>query len=79
MNASDGQYVNAPPPIHRSFESASNVIVERDRQLVKHSRPSRSTEEGIQIDKSDEQLENVESPIHESLEPDSKTTVESPW
>jgi hypothetical protein len=38
--------------------------------------PSFSTEEGMQIDRRDEQLETAESSIDESLEPDSNVTVE---
>jgi hypothetical protein len=37
------------------------------------------TEEGIEIEKSDEQCENASSPIEESREPDSKVTVERDW
>jgi hypothetical protein len=35
-----------------------------------------STEEGIQIDESDEQPENARRPMQESFDPDSKVTVE---
>jgi hypothetical protein len=35
-----------------------------------------STEEGIQIDASDEHFQNAESSIHESLEHDSNVTTE---
>jgi hypothetical protein len=38
--------------------------------------PSLSTEEGMQIDESDEHKENADSPIDESLEPDLNVTVE---
>jgi hypothetical protein len=38
--------------------------------------PSLSTDEGMQIDESDEQFQNASSSMNESLEPDSKVTVE---
>jgi hypothetical protein len=43
---------------------------------LKQRSQSCSTEEGIQIDESDEQLENANFAIHESLEFDSNVTVE---
>jgi hypothetical protein len=52
------------------------VIVERDLHLEKQYSQIFSTEEGIQIDESDEQLENAESSIHKSLELDSNVIVE---
>jgi hypothetical protein len=42
------------------LEPDSNVTVERDRHSEKHCRQSLSTDEGIQIDESDEQPENAE-------------------
>jgi hypothetical protein len=42
------------------------MIVERELHPKKHSGQIFLTEEGIQIDESDEQLENVDSSIHES-------------
>jgi hypothetical protein len=53
------------------------VIVERDSHSEKQWSPSISTEEGMQIDESDEHFENAYSPIDESLEPDSNVTVET--
>jgi hypothetical protein len=53
------------------------VIVERDLHSLKHDSPIFSTEEGIQIDESDEQLENADHSIDESLESDSNAIVES--
>jgi hypothetical protein len=52
------------------------VTVERDAQEEKHFSPRLSTEEGMQIDESDEQPRNVSSAIGESFEPDSNVTVE---
>jgi hypothetical protein len=42
------------------------VIVERELHPQKQDSQIFSTEEGIQIDESDEQFLNAESPIHES-------------
>jgi hypothetical protein len=53
---SDEQPTNAILSIHQSLEPVSNVIVERNVVLRKESRQRRSTEQGIQIDESDEQL-----------------------
>jgi hypothetical protein len=52
------------------------VIVKRDLHPLKQDSPIVSTDEGIQIDESDEQLKNVERSIHESLESDSNVIVE---
>jgi hypothetical protein len=52
------------------------VIVERDLHPQKQDLQNFSTEEGIQIVESDEQLQNAEGSIHESLESDSKVIVE---
>jgi hypothetical protein len=52
------------------------VIVERDLHPLKQSWQIFSTEQGIQIDESDEQLENAEPSIHESLELGSNVIVE---
>jgi hypothetical protein len=46
---------NALHPIHQSLESHSNVIVERDLHRLKQDSQIFSTDEGIQIDESDEQ------------------------
>jgi hypothetical protein len=45
--------------MHDSLESDSNVIVERERHRKKHCSQIFSTEQGIQIDESDEQLQNA--------------------
>jgi hypothetical protein len=50
---------NAESSIHESLESDANVIVERDVQLEKQSLQIFVTEEGIQIDESDEQYQNA--------------------
>jgi hypothetical protein len=52
------------------------VPVERDSHLLKHCWQSVSTDEGIQIDESDEQSSNAEGPMDESREPESKITLE---
>jgi hypothetical protein len=54
MDESDEQQQNAFSSIDDSFEPDSNVTVERDSHSEKDSFPSFSTEEGIQIDESDE-------------------------
>jgi hypothetical protein len=59
-----------------SLESDSNVSVERDLHPEKQFLPSLSTEEGMQIDDSDEQNQNADSPMDESLESDSNVSVE---
>jgi hypothetical protein len=50
---------NAPRSIHESLESDSNVIAERELHPKKLRSQIFLTEEGIQIDESDEQLENA--------------------
>jgi hypothetical protein len=52
------------------------VTVERALHLTKPQLPSVSTDEGIQIDESDEQPANDDSPMHQSREGLSKITVE---
>jgi hypothetical protein len=52
------------------------VTVERDSHPEKDWAPSVSTEEGMQIDESDEQFRNAPSAIDDSLEPGSNVTVE---
>jgi hypothetical protein len=66
---------NAQAPIDASLEPDSNVRHERDRQSRKESVPTFSTEEGIQIDKS-EQSANADAWIKQRQEPDSKITFE---
>jgi hypothetical protein len=56
---SDEQSENAWRSIHESLELDLNVIVESDLQLLKQYSQIFSTEEGIQIDESDEQSRNV--------------------
>jgi hypothetical protein len=58
------------------LEPDSNVTVERDWHKEKQYLPRRSTDEGMQIDESDEQFKNADSSIDESLEPDSNVTAE---
>jgi hypothetical protein len=52
------------------------VTVERGLHSEKQELPSFSTEEGMQIDESDEHQANARSSIDESFEPDSNVTVE---
>jgi hypothetical protein len=52
------------------------VIVERDLHRLKQYSQTFSTEEGIQIDESDEQESNAPRSIQESLESDSNVIVE---
>jgi hypothetical protein len=54
IDESDEQRPNADRSIDESLESDSNVTVERDSHSRKDELPSVSTEEGIQIDESDE-------------------------
>jgi hypothetical protein len=68
--------VNASLSIHDSFESGSNVIVDRVWHPPKQVEQSRSTEAGIQTDESNGQLPNALSSIQESFEPDSKVTLD---
>jgi hypothetical protein len=55
IDESDEQNQNADLSMNESLETDSNVSVERDLQPKKHVSPSTSTEEGMQIDESDEQ------------------------
>jgi hypothetical protein len=59
-----------------SLESGANLTTEREEQPKKQNPESRSTEEGIQIDESDEQFENAQGEIRESREPGSNVTAE---
>jgi hypothetical protein len=63
INESDEQKENDISAIDESLELDSNVTVERDLQSEKHASPRLSTEEGMQIDKSDEQSQNADAPI----------------
>jgi hypothetical protein len=46
---------NAREQIREHFEPGSKMTAKRESQPLKHSPPSVSTEEGMQIDESDEQ------------------------
>jgi hypothetical protein len=59
MVESDEQLENAEPSIHETLETDSKVTVERELHRLKQPRQIFSTEEGIQIDESDEQSENA--------------------
>jgi hypothetical protein len=72
---SDGHSENGERAYER-LEPDSNVTVERDLHLEKHSLSRRVTEAGMQIDETDEQERKAKSWIAESLEPDSKVTAE---
>jgi hypothetical protein len=52
-------------------------MARRQLQAEKHFAPSFRTEDGMQIDMSDEHFRNADFPIRKSLEPDSKMTLES--
>jgi hypothetical protein len=67
----------APAPSSDSREPVSRLNVESDEQPEKQRPPSRSTDDGMQIEASAEQYQNTTRSIQESLEPASKTTVES--
>jgi hypothetical protein len=55
IDESDEQHQNPDSPIAEKLESNSNVTFERDLHSPKQRRPSVSTDEGMQIDESDEQ------------------------
>jgi hypothetical protein len=59
MVESDEDLENAESSMHESLESDSNVIVERELHPAKQAWQIFSTEEGIQIDESDEQSQNA--------------------
>jgi hypothetical protein len=58
-------------------EFDSNVNVESDRQRLKQNLPRIVTEEGIQIDLSDEHPENASASIRSRVEFDSNVNIES--
>jgi hypothetical protein len=58
MDERDEQLSNASPSIREKWESDSNLTVESDVQSLKQLRSRASTEEGMQIEESDEQPEN---------------------
>jgi competence CoiA-like predicted nuclease len=62
--------------MHERLESDSNVIVERELHPKKLRSQIFLTEEGIQIDESDEHLKNAKRSMYESLESDSNVIVE---
>jgi hypothetical protein len=66
---------NADPAICESVESLSNVIVERVMHDLKQSYRTTSTDEGMQIDQSDEHTENALSSIRDTLDPLSNVTA----
>jgi hypothetical protein len=65
MNERETQPAKAPLPISESFESERNVTTESVRQTEKQFDPSDSTDDGMQIDDSIEQLANPPSSIRE--------------
>jgi hypothetical protein len=77
IDESDEHLTNASNKIPDSFESRSNVTVERQTQFAKQRCQSRVTEFGIQTDKSDAQSANTSLPMDASEDPDSNVTIES--
>jgi hypothetical protein len=65
-------------PIEESLEVVANVTVERCSQPQKQPSLSILTDEGMQIDESDEQSANADFSIRKSLEPIANVTVERP-
>jgi hypothetical protein len=61
-----------------SLEFGSNLTLESVLHFLKQRSPSTSTDDGMQIDESDEHFENAPDSIRESLEPDSNVTLQSP-
>jgi hypothetical protein len=55
IDESDEQCKNARPSIRASLEGVSNVTIESASHPMKHFQPSSSTDDGMQIDESDEQ------------------------
>jgi hypothetical protein len=55
IDKSDEQPEKAESSMIERFESDSNVTAEREEHPEKQYRESRSTEDGMQIDESDEQ------------------------
>jgi hypothetical protein len=50
----DGHSANTLSSIHESLEPDANMTVEREEHPTKHISQSRSTDDGMKIDKSDE-------------------------
>jgi hypothetical protein len=63
IEESDEQFLNTNCSIRKSFELDSNVIVESDWQSSKQCPPRFSTEEGMQIAKTDEQCRKQDAPM----------------
>jgi anti-sigma regulatory factor (Ser/Thr protein kinase) len=63
-------------PRREVFEPDSNVKIERLSQSLKQYSEIAATDEGIQIDRSEEQQANADLPRVESFEPGSNVTVE---
>jgi hypothetical protein len=66
-----------PNSIGGSREPDSNVTLERATHRMKHCSPRTSTDDGMQIDESDEQSKNAPDPTRESFEPDSNLKLET--
>jgi nicotinic acid mononucleotide adenylyltransferase len=60
-----------------NLEPGSNATLASARHPSKHLAQSCSTDDGMQIDESDEQRQNAYSSIRDSREPDSNVTLES--
>jgi hypothetical protein len=56
IDESDEQLSKAESGIDESLPPGSNVTIKRDQQSKKHSGSSFSTDDGMQIDESDEHL-----------------------
>jgi hypothetical protein len=69
------QRPNAPYSSTFKCEGGLNVTLTRFLQSVKHSSPSSRTDDGKQIDCSDEQFRNAQPSIHDSFDPASKLIV----
>jgi hypothetical protein len=78
INERDEHPENAVRPIRDSLEPDSNVADPRLLHLQKQFSGRSSTDEGIQISRSDEQRQNVDLPIDKWGEPHSNVTVARP-
>jgi hypothetical protein len=65
MDESEEQSLNPQAPMDKSVEPDSNVTIERDLHAWKQRSPSVSTDEGMQIDGSEEHPANVARSIEE--------------
>jgi hypothetical protein len=63
MDESDEQFQNAASSIHESLEGDSNVTSRRDAHSANDWPPNFSTDEGMQIDDSDEHPQNAPTSI----------------